>query len=236
MTWMVRVRFGDLDDSASPTPSSLLPLRLTPTPNFFPTSAFLPPLTSPTSPFPHLCLPPIFASLHLRFPHLRLPPTSAFPSPPPPPPTSSHLRLPLTSAPTSDFLPPPPSPHLRLPPPPPFPHLPPLPHWNRRGFLFLPLHGGGGGGGGGSGGAAAGIDFRREINEMACKNHGDLINEMACKNHGNLVRLLGYCQTIGAANEKIEQVLIYEFMHNGDLERWSGPGGCWMECVDTLDR
>ncbi|CAI5502487.1 unnamed protein product [Closterium sp. Naga37s-1] len=55
-------------------------------------------------------------------------------------------------------------------------------------------------------------DFHREINEMASKNHG------------NLVRLLGYCTHMDAATGVIEQILIYEFMHNGDLERWIGPG------------
>ncbi|CAI7738039.1 unnamed protein product [Closterium sp. NIES-54] len=55
-------------------------------------------------------------------------------------------------------------------------------------------------------------DFHREINEMACKNHG------------NLVSLLGYCIHMDAATGAIEQILIYEFMHNGDLERWIGPG------------
>ncbi|GJP37209.1 hypothetical protein CLOM_g21642 [Closterium sp. NIES-68] len=55
-------------------------------------------------------------------------------------------------------------------------------------------------------------DFRREINEMASKHHP------------NLVRLLGYCIDVDVAAESTEQILIYEFMDNGDLERWIGPG------------
>ncbi|CAI7833739.1 unnamed protein product, partial [Closterium sp. NIES-54] len=55
-------------------------------------------------------------------------------------------------------------------------------------------------------------DFRREINEMASKHHP------------NLVRLLGYCIEVDKAAESTEQILIYEFMDNGDLERWIGPG------------
>ncbi|CAI7889919.1 unnamed protein product, partial [Closterium sp. NIES-54] len=55
-------------------------------------------------------------------------------------------------------------------------------------------------------------DFRREVEEMASKNHV------------NLVRLLGYCRHMDTATGAIEQILIYEYMHNGDLEGWVGPG------------
>ncbi|CAI5487503.1 unnamed protein product [Closterium sp. Naga37s-1] len=54
-------------------------------------------------------------------------------------------------------------------------------------------------------------DFKREVNEMATKNHP------------NLVRLLGYCFDMNHTTERIEQIVIYEFMANGDLERWIGP-------------
>ncbi|CAI5953633.1 unnamed protein product, partial [Closterium sp. NIES-64] len=55
-------------------------------------------------------------------------------------------------------------------------------------------------------------DFRREVNEMASKHHP------------HLVRLLGFCIDVNEATEQTEQILIYEFMPNGDLERWLGPG------------
>ncbi|GJP37216.1 hypothetical protein CLOM_g21648 [Closterium sp. NIES-68] len=55
-------------------------------------------------------------------------------------------------------------------------------------------------------------DFRREVNEMATKHHP------------NLVRLLGYCIDVDPVAERTEQIVIYEFMENGDLERWIGPG------------
>ncbi|CAI5490932.1 unnamed protein product, partial [Closterium sp. Naga37s-1] len=45
--------------------------------------------------------------------------------------------------------------------------------------------------------------------------------EMATKHHPNLVRLLGF--SIGITDrKKVEQILIYEFMPNGDLSRWIG--------------
>ncbi|CAI7781362.1 unnamed protein product [Closterium sp. NIES-53] len=50
------------------------------------------------------------------------------------------------------------------------------------------------------------------------------VEEMASKNHVNLVRLLGYCRHMDTATGAIEQILIYEYMHNGDLEGWVGPG------------
>ncbi|CAI5955933.1 unnamed protein product, partial [Closterium sp. NIES-65] len=54
-------------------------------------------------------------------------------------------------------------------------------------------------------------DFKREINEMASKHHP------------NLVRLLGFCVDMDVVNERTEQILIYEYMLNGDLETWVGP-------------
>ncbi|CAI7830808.1 unnamed protein product, partial [Closterium sp. NIES-54] len=50
------------------------------------------------------------------------------------------------------------------------------------------------------------------------------VNEMASKHHPHLVRLLGFCIDVNEATEQTEQILIYEFMPNGDLERWLGPG------------
>ncbi|GJP46737.1 hypothetical protein CLOM_g5982, partial [Closterium sp. NIES-68] len=50
-------------------------------------------------------------------------------------------------------------------------------------------------------------DFRREVNEMATKHHP------------HLVRLLGFCIDGDAASENIEQIVIYEFMPNGDLSK-----------------
>ncbi|CAI7842476.1 unnamed protein product, partial [Closterium sp. NIES-53] len=55
-------------------------------------------------------------------------------------------------------------------------------------------------------------DFRREINEMASKHHP------------NLVRLLGFCIDGDTASENMEQIAIYEFMPNGDLEKRLHPG------------
>ncbi|CAI7797051.1 unnamed protein product, partial [Closterium sp. NIES-54] len=52
-------------------------------------------------------------------------------------------------------------------------------------------------------------DFQREVHEMATKHHP------------NLVRLLGYA-TCGDLRERIEQILVYEFISNGDLEKWLG--------------
>ncbi|CAI5470729.1 unnamed protein product [Closterium sp. Yama58-4] len=46
------------------------------------------------------------------------------------------------------------------------------------------------------------------------------INKMASKHHPNLVRLLGYCLDMDTVNERMEQILIYQFMHHGDLEHW----------------
>ncbi|CAI7909317.1 unnamed protein product, partial [Closterium sp. NIES-54] len=54
-------------------------------------------------------------------------------------------------------------------------------------------------------------DFHREVKEMASKHHP------------HLVRLLGYCVDVDAGTATMEQVLVYEFMENGDLEAWIGP-------------
>ncbi|CAI5462865.1 unnamed protein product [Closterium sp. Yama58-4] len=52
-------------------------------------------------------------------------------------------------------------------------------------------------------------DFQREVSEMASKHHP------------NLVRLLGYA-TCGDLRGRIEQILVYEFISNGDLHKWLG--------------
>ncbi|CAI7785814.1 unnamed protein product [Closterium sp. NIES-53] len=46
---------------------------------------------------------------------------------------------------------------------------------------------------------------------------------MATKNHPNLVRLVGYCLDFSPVTERMEQIVIYEFMPHGDLEQWIGP-------------
>ncbi|CAI5983195.1 unnamed protein product [Closterium sp. NIES-65] len=57
------------------------------------------------------------------------------------------------------------------------------------------------------------------VNAMAPKHH---VNAMASKHHPNLVRLLGFCIDFNADTEEMEQVVVYEFMENGDLDRWIG--------------
>ncbi|GJP56543.1 hypothetical protein CLOM_g15606 [Closterium sp. NIES-68] len=52
-------------------------------------------------------------------------------------------------------------------------------------------------------------DFHREVAQMATKHHP------------NLVRLLGFAVG-GDVNTRVENVLIYEFIPNGDLQRWIG--------------
>ncbi|GJP45186.1 hypothetical protein CLOM_g4607 [Closterium sp. NIES-68] len=47
------------------------------------------------------------------------------------------------------------------------------------------------------------------------------VTQMATKHHPNLVRLLGYSMG-GNVRSRIEQVLIYEFVPNGDLLNWVG--------------
>ncbi|CAI5952055.1 unnamed protein product [Closterium sp. NIES-65] len=48
------------------------------------------------------------------------------------------------------------------------------------------------------------------------------IQQMADKNHPNIVRLLGFAVG-GDMRTRPEQVLIYEFVPNGDLEKWLDP-------------
>ncbi|CAI7925021.1 unnamed protein product, partial [Closterium sp. NIES-53] len=55
-------------------------------------------------------------------------------------------------------------------------------------------------------------DFQREVREMASKHHP------------NLVRLLGYCIAFDPATRTMEQILVYEFMPNHDLDTWIAPG------------
>ncbi|CAI5991452.1 unnamed protein product [Closterium sp. NIES-64] len=53
---------------------------------------------------------------------------------------------------------------------------------------------------------------------------GKDVKEMASKHHPNLVRLLGFCVHYDSSTGQIEQVLVYEFMANRDLESWIGAG------------
>ncbi|GJP60652.1 hypothetical protein CLOP_g17877, partial [Closterium sp. NIES-67] len=54
------------------------------------------------------------------------------------------------------------------------------------------------------------VDFQSEVQQMADKNHP------------NIVRLLGFAIG-GDLRTQPEQVLIYEYVPNGDLHRWIGP-------------
>ncbi|CAI5959834.1 unnamed protein product, partial [Closterium sp. NIES-65] len=70
-------------------------------------------------------------------------------------------------------------------------------------------------------GAAEWVMERDVVVEMeAVQPH---VKEMASKHHPNLVRLLGFCVHYDSSTGQIEQVLVYEFMANRDLESWIGP-------------
>ncbi|CAI7807879.1 unnamed protein product [Closterium sp. NIES-54] len=49
------------------------------------------------------------------------------------------------------------------------------------------------------------------------------VAQMATKHHPNLVRLLGYAVG-GHVNTRVENILVYEFIANGDLRHWIAPG------------
>ncbi|CAI5464451.1 unnamed protein product, partial [Closterium sp. Yama58-4] len=57
------------------------------------------------------------------------------------------------------------------------------------------------------------VDFQNEIQQMADKNHP------------NIVTLLGFAIG-GDLRTRPEQVLIYEYVPNGDLHKWIGPSSC----------
>ncbi|CAI5927698.1 unnamed protein product [Closterium sp. NIES-65] len=67
-------------------------------------------------------------------------------------------------------------------------------------------------------GAAEWVKERDVVVEM------EAVKEMASKHHPNLVRLLGFCVHYDSSTGQIEQVLVYEFMANRDLESWIGSG------------
>ncbi|CAI5513375.1 unnamed protein product [Closterium sp. Naga37s-1] len=45
------------------------------------------------------------------------------------------------------------------------------------------------------------------------------VDQMATKHHPNLVRLLGFCNDVDAASQLLQQILVYEFMGQGDLAK-----------------
>ncbi|CAI5953649.1 unnamed protein product [Closterium sp. NIES-64] len=71
------------------------------------------------------------------------------------------------------------------------------------------------------GGAAARTAARCPLLSLPEEEEGLSLREMATKHHPNLVRLLGYA-TCGDLRERIEQILVYEFIPNGDLDKWLG--------------
>ncbi|CAI5526921.1 unnamed protein product [Closterium sp. Naga37s-1] len=65
-------------------------------------------------------------------------------------------------------------------------------------------------------------DFKREVEEMATKSHP------------HLVRLLGYCVDMDMTTEHHEQIVIYEFCANGDLEKYLHGGAREQQRMDVL--
>ncbi|CAI5513420.1 unnamed protein product [Closterium sp. Naga37s-1] len=88
------------------------------------------------------------------------------------------------------------------------------------------------------GALAKGVCVEYTMKEMAQATNNWMIvvgqvSEMATKHHPNLVRLLGYA-TCGDLRERIEQILVYEFIPNGDLDKWPGKVSLW--ATPTLSR
>lgn len=57
---------------------------------------------------------------------------------------------------------------------------------------------------------------------------------IAALNHRSLVRLLGFCVHMEIATSRQEQILVYEFVGNGDLDRHIKRGDC--ELVEAVSR
>ncbi|CAI5527152.1 unnamed protein product [Closterium sp. Naga37s-1] len=60
-------------------------------------------------------------------------------------------------------------------------------------------------------------------NDVATSQPISIVAQMATKHHPNLVRLLGYAVG-GHVNTRVENILVYEFIANGDLRHWIAPG------------
>ncbi|GJP38534.1 hypothetical protein CLOM_g22982, partial [Closterium sp. NIES-68] len=61
------------------------------------------------------------------------------------------------------------------------------------------------------------------------------VEHMASKNHPCLVRLLGFCHDYNPRTQRMEQIVIYEFMDNGDLSQWTRPGGKHLTATQLLE-
>ncbi|GJP45567.1 hypothetical protein CLOM_g4946, partial [Closterium sp. NIES-68] len=61
------------------------------------------------------------------------------------------------------------------------------------------------------------------------------VEHMASKNHPCLVRLLGFCRDYNPRTQQMEQIVIYEYMDNGDLSQWTRPGGKHLTASQLLD-
>ncbi|CAI5944171.1 unnamed protein product [Closterium sp. NIES-64] len=180
----------------SPPPSSPPPSLPSPPPP----RAIIPTLPPSTAPSPSPAPSPTTDAPPLSPPSLSpsLPPSAAPPSPstPSPPSGSGGFSPPFSQGGNA-----PPSPSPQSPPPP-----------------------ASGEGGGVSMGVVVGIAVGAGVVILGVAGVLLVVNEMATKHHPNLVRLLGYCIDVDVAAERTEQIVIYEFMENGDLEQWIGPG------------
>ncbi|CAI5516464.1 unnamed protein product [Closterium sp. Naga37s-1] len=68
------------------------------------------------------------------------------------------------------------------------------------------------------------LNFKTRKQRFKVQELQGSVKEMASKHHPHLVRLLGYCMDMNTTTRHIEQILVYEYMVNNDLESWIGPG------------
>ncbi|CAI7844295.1 unnamed protein product, partial [Closterium sp. NIES-54] len=66
------------------------------------------------------------------------------------------------------------------------------------------------------------MEMKNKHGVMSCVLPAPLqVAQMSTMHHPNLVRLLGFAVG-GDVHTRVENVLVYEFIPNGDLERWMG--------------
>lgn len=52
------------------------------------------------------------------------------------------------------------------------------------------------------------------------------VRALAALNHRHLVRLYGFCMHVDVRNGKQDQILVYEFVNNGDLSKHVHKSNC----------